>query len=373
MLQLLPSVPYVDLALQHASIKAELMEAIEEVLDEGQFILGPQVLEFERQIAKIVGTKEAVALNSGTDALILALKSLGIGSGDEVITVPNSFVASASCIALVGATPVFIDVSEDYNLNPALLEEALTPRTKAILPVHLTGKPADMTPILQFAQKHNLFVVEDCAQAILAEYNGQQVGSFGIAGCFSLHPLKTLNACGDGGILTTDDPALASQVRLYRNLGLKTRENCTHWSSNSRLDTIQAAILLVKLRHLHRWTEQRRAHAVRYQRELANIPGLRVPLELAHEKCVYHTFVVLAERREALRVFLQERGIGTAIHYPTPIHHQDVAHAYAHLKFPVTERLAEQILSLPIHQDLKPEQQTSVIEAIHAFYSGFSR
>ena len=220
----------------------------------------------------------AVGLNSGTDALILALKAIGIGPGDEVITVPNSFVSSTSCIALIGARPVFVDVCEDYNINAALIEQAITPRTRAILPVHLTGRPADMDPILEVARIYRLHVIEDCAQAVMAEYKGKRVGSFGLVGCFSLHPLKTLNACGDGGVLTTDDADLAEQFRILRNIGLKTRDDCVVWSGNSRLDTLQAAILLVKLHYLEVWTEKRRANARFYQEHLDGLSQVQIPI-----------------------------------------------------------------------------------------------
>ncbi len=362
-------VPFVDLALQHSRIKQELLAAISEVIDSGQFILGPVVEQFETEFARMVGVKEAIALNSGTDALILSLKALGIGPGDEVITVPNSFVASTSCIEIVGAKAVFVDVGDDYNMDPKQLQAALTPQTKAILPVHLTGRSADLFPILAFAKKHRLHVVEDCAQAIQAEYHGQQVGSFGDTGCFSLHPLKTLNALGDGGVVTTNSPAIAEKLRLYRHLGLKTRNNCVAWCSNSRLDNIQAAMLLVKLKYLDQWTKSRRRNAALYRDLLQGIEELRFPVEKPHEKSVYHTFVVLAEKRDALKAFLESQGIGSVIHYPVPIHKQTVAKNYSQLSFPVTEMQSERILSLPIHQDLETQQIHCVTEAIKLFYS----
>lgn len=361
-------VPYVDLALQHKGIKKEILSAVEKVIEHGVFIVGPEVQEFEKEFAKVCPVQEIVALNSGTDALIFALKALGIGPGDEVITPPNSFVASTSCIRLVGAQPVFCDVGEDYNLNPSLLPKLLSPRTKAIIPVHLTGRPAPMKEIMAFAKKHRLFVIEDAAQAVGAEYEGKPVGSLGDVGCFSLHPLKTLNACGDGGVLTTNSSEIAEKVRLYRNLGLKTRENCVVWSSNSRLDTMQAAILLVKLKYLNKWNVARRKNAALYHQGLKGIKEIRTPVEKPYEKSVYHTFVVLAERRDELKNFLQSVGVGTAIHYPLPIHKQDVAKELQADSYPNTEYQAQRIISLPIHQDLAEEQIAYVIEQIKNFY-----
>jgi len=363
------SIPYVNIAALNEDIKAELLEAVSRVLDSGQFILGREVEVFEKHFASLCGVHYAVGLNSGTDALIFALRALGVGVGDEVITVPNSFVASTSCIVLVGARPVFVDVREDYNIDTSLIEKAITPRTKAILPVHLTGRPADMAQILDVASRHGLWVVEDCAQAVLAEYQGQRVGSFGAAGCFSLHPLKTLNACGDGGVVTTNDEAVYEKVKLYRNLGLKTRDNCVMWSGNSRLDTLQAAILLVKLKHLHRWTEKRRFNAAYYQKALAGIPRVQVPLDQPHERAVYHTFVIQAGARDKLQQYLQDQGIGTAIHYPIPIHLQEAASnlGYRVGSFPVAETQAKRILSLPVYSELEQWQLEHVAEAVQRF------
>ena len=364
------SVPYVDLVSQHAEMKEELLDAIGDVLDHGKFILGQEVEEFEGRFAELCGVRHAVGLNSGTDALILTLKALGIGHGDEVITAPNSFIASAGCIALVGAVPVFVDVGDDYNIDPTLIEAALTPRTRAIIPVHLTGRPADMDTITSIASAHNLHVIEDAAQAVTAQYKGRPVGSLGSAGCFSLHPLKTLNACGDGGVMTTDDTDIFRRVSLSRNLGLKTREEATIWSSNSRLDTIQAAILLVKLRYLNDWTEKRRANARYYQQHLADVAQVQVPLDKPYERAVYHTFVVQADSRDDLSRYLADHGIGTGIHYPIPIHLQEAA---SHLEyepgsFPVVEQHSQRILSLPVHHGLGEADTRHVVTAIREFY-----
>ena len=363
-------IPYVNLAAQHAPIKAEILKAIEGVLDGGQFILGDVVAEFEAAFAKLVGTKHAIAVNSGTDALILALRALKIGPGDEVITAPNSFVASASSIALVGARPVFVDVRPDMNIDATKLEAAITRRTRAIMPVHLTGHACDMEPILEVASHHKLSIVEDAAQAILAEYRGKRVGSFGNMGCFSLHPLKTLNAIGDGGVVTTNDDELATHVKLTRNLGLKTREQCVDWSSNSRLDSIQAAVLLVKLKYVEEWTVRRIANAQLYRKLLAGVTEVSMPQDRRDERNVYHTFVVQVPLREKLRAHLDMNGIGTSIHYPIPIHLQDVAKelGYKRGDFPVAEKQAERILSLPVYPELRTEDIEAVARAIAQFY-----
>lgn len=359
---------YVDLSLQHQAIKEEILKAISQVIDSGIFILGETVEAFEKNFSQYCDCKQAIGVNSGTDALILVLRALGIGSGDEVITVPNSFIASTSCIEIVGAKPIFVDVKDDYTLNPNELPKALTKNTKAILPVHLTGKPADMDPILTFAKKHSLYVIEDAAQAVGALYKGKKVGTFGIAGCFSFHPLKNLNACGDGGIITTDSLALAKELRILRNLGLKSRNECIHWSSNSRLDAMQAAILSVKLKYLEEIIEKRRKHAQQYKKELSSQKNIQLPQENNYERAVYHTFIIQAKHRDALKNYLEEQGIETAIHYPLPIHQHPVFHSEAPLSFPKTENQAKTMLSLPIHQDLSSEDIEYICQKIHQFY-----
>lgn len=363
-------IPFVNLKSQHASLKSELLAEIGDVIDEGNFILGEQVAEFERQFAQLCGVRYAIGVNSGTDALIFALKAIGIRSGDEVITAPNSFVASASCIRVLGARPVFVDVGDDYNIDPSQISSVITPKTKAIIPVHLTGRPCDMEPILTLAKEKRIAVVEDAAQAVLAEYQGQPVGSFGTVGCFSLHPLKNLNACGDGGVLVTDNPELHDQLKIMRNIGLRSRDDCVLWSHNSRLDTLQAAILLVKLRYLQEWTQRRRENARYYQTQLAGIPQIQMPSEREREKCVYNTFVIQAKRRDELRQFLSERGIGTAIHYPVPIHLSTAGKelGYAEGSFPVAEMQSHRILSLPIYPELTVAQLEKVCQNIKLFY-----
>ena len=363
-------IPYVNITGQHTPIRAELLEAVGSVIDGGQFILGDEVLAFEQRFAELCDVRFAIAVNSGTDALILALRALGIGPGDEVITVPNSFVASTSCIMLVGARPVFVDVGDDYNMDPVQLEQAVTAKTKAILPVHLTGRPADMEAISATARAHGLHVVEDCAQAVLAEYRGQRVGSFGTIGCFSLHPLKTLNACGDGGVLTTNDESLYERLKMLRNHGLQTRDDCVFWGLNSRLDTLQASILLVKMKYLKVWTDRRQANATFYQRALAGIPGLQIPKDMPFEKAVYHTFVIQAERRDELKQYLAENGVGSSIHYPIPIHLQEVARelGYKPGSLPVAEQQAKRILSLPVYPELKTVELEYIANTIRTFY-----
>ena len=363
-------VPYVNLSAQHASIKDELLSAIATVIERGNFILGDEVAEFETRFAELCGVPFAVAVNSGTDALMLALRSLCIGPGDEVITVPNSFIASTTCIKLVGAKPVFIDVNEDFNMDPAQIEQAITSKTKAILPVHLTGRPADMDPIMQTAKRYDLHVVEDCAQAVMAEYRGQRIGSFGTVNCFSLHPLKTLNACGDGGILTTNDESICDRIKILRNLGLKSRDDCIAWSGNTRLDTVQAAVLLVKLKYLGEWTAKRRSNAEFYRQNLCNIESIVCPSEKQHEWAVYHTFVIQAERRDELLGYLAERGIETAVHYPKPIHLHTVSSNLGCKAgdFPITERQSGHILSLPVYPDLNDTDLRYVVDAIADFY-----
>jgi dTDP-4-amino-4,6-dideoxygalactose transaminase len=363
-------VPYVDLASQHLRIKEELINAFSSVLDHGKFILGDEVREIEQKISDLCGTQYSVGINSGTDALIFALRALEIGPGDEVITVPNSFVASTSCIKIQGASPIFVDVGDDYNINPDLIEPAITKKTKAILLVHLTGRPANMDPVMEIAKKYNLFVIEDCAQAISAEYKNKKVGSIGDIGCFSFHPLKTLNACGDAGMLTTNKQDLAEKFRLMRNIGKKTRDDSVIWSGNSRLDTLQAAFLLVKMRYLETWTEKRRANARFYQEKLKDLKQVQVPLDKPYEKAVYHTFVIQADNRDGLRSFLEEQGIGSNVHYPVPIHLQEAAKdmGYTKGKFPITESQASRILSLPVYPELTEADLQYVVDSIHKYY-----
>jgi len=363
-------IPYVNLAIQHQMLREELLAAAAEIISSGAFILGPQVEEFERRFAGLCQAKYAVGVNSGTDALWLALKALDIGRGDEAITVPNSYIATTTAIVLSGARPVFVDVGPDYNLDVDRLESARTPRTKAILPVHLTGRPADMPAIIDFAMRHGLRVIEDCAQAVGAAIDGQPVGTFGDCGCFSLHPLKTVNACGDAGIVVSNDDEMCRRLRVLRNIGHRDRDTVVEWGVNSRLDTLQAAFLLVKMRYTEEWTQRRRENAAYYRKHLADVSQVDIPAELPGRDSVHHTMVVQAGRRDALREFLADRGIGTAVHYPVPTHLQPVASGFGYGRgdFPLAEAQAERILSLPVYPELTTDELAQVVEAILSFY-----
>jgi len=373
-------VPYINLEAQANVIKNELLEAVQNVILSGMYILGEQVRLFERSFSEICNTKYAVGVSNGTDALILAMKSLGIGTGDEVITVPNSFLASTSSIVLTGANPVFVDVGYDYNMDPSKIEHAITDKTKAVMPVHLTGRPANMKLIMKIAQENGLYVIEDCAQAISAEYDGKKVGSFGEVGCFSLHPLKNLNACGDGGMITTNNQDIYEWLLMARNHGLKERDHCLFWAYNNRLDEIQAAICNVKLKYLNDWSDRRRQIADIYRKGLKGY--VITPKDSMCEndrnghssfeksKCVYHTFIVQAERRDELHEFLLDLGVDTKIHYSIPVHLQKAAESLGYTKgsIPIVEELCGKILSLPIYPELSDKQVNYVIESIQKFY-----
>lgn len=361
-------VPYISLPLQHQAIKSELLRAVEQVLDHGCFILGPEVAAFEKSFAEYCGARYAVGVDSGTSALYLAMRALGIGPGDEVITTPNPFLASASSIALAGARPVFVDVRDDYNLNPQLLEAAITPRTRAIIPVHLTGRPADMYPIMEIAQRHSLYVIEDCAQAVGARYHGQPVGTFGGIGCFSLHPMKTLNAVGDGGIVITKEESIYHYLLKARNHGFRNKDECEFWSHNCRLDTLHAAMLMIKMKYLDKWTKARRANAKFYQARLRNF--VKTPEDKPYEYAVYHAFFIQANRRDELQLYLKERGIETIVHHRIPIHLQEGARSlgYSREDFPVAEQQCRRILSLPVFPELTAEQKEHVVHSIQEFY-----
>ena len=363
-------IPYVDLSAQHLPIKEDLISVFTDVIDQGQFILGTRVEEFEAKFASLIGTEFAVGVNSGTDAISLALRALGIGEDDEVITVPNSFIATAASIVMTGATPVFVDVRDDYNMDPDKIEEVITKSTKAILPVHLTGRPADMAEIGRIAKRYSLLVIEDCAQAVTAKYKERSVGSFGTAGCFSLHPLKTLNACGDGGVITTDDKGLYEELKVLRNLGLKTRDECVIWSGNSRLDALQASLLSLKMDFINDWTNSRRKNATYYRSSLGTIKEVSVPDESENEYSVYHTFMIRCQDRDGLKLHLSNNEIDTAVHYPIPIHLQKVAVHLGYPKgsFPTAERHAKEILSLPIYHGLTESSMDKVIGSIKEYY-----
>ncbi len=364
------SVPYVQLSIHEGSDLGRAMLAeVERILESGQYILGESVERFERRFAELCGVRHAIGVANGTDAIHLILRGLGFGSGDEVITAPNSFIASASAIALAGATPRFADVkARTYNLAPQRVEEAITSRTRAILAVHLTGNPADMDALAYIAKRHGLVLLEDAAQAVGAKYDGKPAGSLGRAAAFSLHPLKNLAAAGDGGMVTTDDDDLADWLWKGRNHGLLDRDTCQFWSLNSRLDALQAAMLNVKLDYLPHWTERRREIAAHYCERLEGVAGL--PVDRPEDEAVYHTFVIRTDRRDELQQYLSERGIETKVHYPIPIHLQQAAEelGYRPGDFPVTESLAREILSLPIFPELSDDQVECVAAEIRRFY-----
>lgn len=360
-------IPYVDLAAQYREERAELLAVVERVLAGGSYIGGTEIEALEQEFAKLCETREAVALNSGTDALFLGLRALGIGPGDEVITPPNSFVASTGAIVQVGATPVFVDVQADQNVDPAKVAAAVTKRTRAIMPVHLTGRICDMDPILEIARRHGLAVIEDAAQAIGSRYHGKPSGSFGEIGCFSCHPLKNLNACGDAGFVVTNDAKLAQTIRSLRNHGLAGRDSVDQFGLVSRMDTLQAAILRYRVSRLPSIVERRRKNVVLYRKLLH--PAAFNPPELPDEFIAYHTFVIQTDRRDELKAHLAANGIETAIHYPVPIHLQPAAArlGYGRGAFPVCERQAGRILTLPIHPWLSESDVAAVAQTTNQF------
>lgn len=363
-------VPFVDLPAQYRNLKPEIDAAVLRVLESGRFALGPEVAEFEREFASYVGARHAVAVNSGTSALHLALLALGIRAGDEVITTPMTFIATAAAIRYVGATPRFVDIAPGtYTIDPALIEGAITPRTRAILPVHLYGQMAAMDDILSVAARHHLPVIEDAAQAHgTKDEQGRLAGSLGRAGCFSFYPTKNLGACGEGGILVTNDEAIASKSRTLRDWGQAARYQHTLLGYNYRMDGIQGAILRVKLRHLERWIEARRAHAAQY-RLLLSKADVRLPDERPGTRHVFHLYAVRSTQRDALRRHLDAAGIQTGVHYPVPLHLQPVFADLGHRPgdCPVAESLAAEQLSLPMFAELTATQIREVAVAVKAF------
>ena len=361
-------IPYADLRTQYRSIKPEIDAAVLRVLDTSQFILGEEVAAFEREFAAYCEAGEAIGVNSGTSALHLALLAAGIGPGDEVITVPFTFVATVAAIVYAGATPVFVDIDpETYNMAPAEIERAITPRTKAIMPVHLYGHPADMDPILDIARRRNVIVIEDAAQAHGSAYKGRRCGSMGTMAAFSFYPGKNLGAYGEGGAVVTSDPDLAKRIRVMRSWGEERRYEHTVKGFNYRMDGIQGAILRVKLRHLEAWTEARRARAADYGRAFAGT-GIPIPVEAPQCRHVYHVYAVRLSHRDATRAALQEAGIQTGVHYPIPVHLQP-AHAdlgYTRGDFPVSEEVASKVLSLPLFPEMTAEQAQQVAAAVLA-------
>jgi dTDP-4-amino-4,6-dideoxygalactose transaminase len=350
------------------SFQADLHTALDKVLESGKFVLGSNLSFYEKRVSELTGISHFLGVANGTCALHLALRHLAVGPGDEVITVPNSFVASAAAIALVGASPKFVDVRDDMNMNPDLLEKAITPKTRAILPVHLTGRPAHMEKIMEIAKSHDLLVVEDCAQAIGSKLHGRSVGSWGHAATFSCHPLKTLFAYGDAGMIATNNQALAKKLWMARSHGMPNRETCDFWSHNCRMDELQAAFLLVHLDHLEYWINERRRLAEYYNNSLEGVAV--VPREAPGEYHTYQTYMIRVPKRDALKEYLLKEGVESLVHYPTPLHLQPAAGGQSGKKgdFPVAERLAGEILSLPLYPGFEKQEQDYVIEKIRNFY-----
>jgi dTDP-4-amino-4,6-dideoxygalactose transaminase len=353
-------IPFLDLKAQYNQIKSEIDAAVMGVVASGNYVLGPQVEAFEKRFATWCETKECKAVNSGSSALHLALLAAGVGPGDEVITVSMTFVATAAAILQCGARPVYVDVDPlTWTMDPARILQAITPRTKAILPVHLHGLMADMDPIMAIARRHSLFVIEDAAQAHGAEYRGRRAGSIGDLGCFSFYPGKNLGAYGEGGAVTTSSPELAKKVALLRDWGQEAKYRHVVAGFNYRMDALQGAVLEVKMNHIDAWTRARRAIAAMYDHQLAATP-LGRPAPPRHCRHVYHVYAIRHPRRDEALKALQDAGVGVGIHYPVPVHLQK---AYESPRFqrgslPVTERLAEEFLSLPIYPEMRPEQVT---------------
>jgi dTDP-4-amino-4,6-dideoxygalactose transaminase len=369
------NIPPLDLTSQYEQIGDRVAAAVQKVLASGGYIGGPAVKAFEREFADYTGVSECVGCNSGTDALILALRALKIGPGDEVITTPFTFFASAEVISAVGATPVFVDIdAATFNMDVDRIEAAITDKTKAIMPVHIFGQPVDMTRVMAIANQHNLAVIEDCAQAVGAEWESRKVGSIGRVGCFSFYPTKNLGACGDGGAVTTNDPELAATMRMLKEHGQSSRYFYEEIGYNSRLDAIQAVILSIKLRYLDTWNSQRRAVAALYNEFLSRVPGVAIPQELPAAKGVWNQYTIRltnpedtspssGEFRDAVRAKLQASGIGSMVYYPLPLHLQPVYKSlgYRTGQLPAAESVCREVLSLPMFPELSGDRQERVI------------
>ncbi len=364
------SVPQLDLAAQYAAIGGEIRAAVEKVMASQQFVLGREGAAFEQEIAKLCGVAHGIGLASGTDALILALRACGVRAGDEVLLPPFTFVATGSAVSALGAKPVFADIRPDtYNIDSAELQRRVTPRTRAIVVVHLYGLAADMDPILAFAKSRSLPVIEDNAQAIGASYKGRRTGSLGDAACFSFYPTKNLGACGDAGLVATNSTEIAARIRTLRNHGQTAKYLSSEPGWNSRLDELQAAILRVKLRHLADWQRARQANAAEYTRLLNQIPGVMPPIAPEGYEHVFHQYTIRVEQRDALQQFLSERKIGSTVYYPHPLHLQPLYASLGHKAgdFPHSDRAAQEVLSLPMYPELRKEQIVRVVETIAEF------
>lgn len=360
-------IPILDSKRQYAQIGSKVEDAVLKVLRSGQYILGEENKMFAEEIAKYMGVKNAVTLNSGTDALHLALRALNIGAGDEVISVAFTFVATTEAIGIVGAKPVFVDIDENtFNMDASKIEAAITPRTKAIIPVHLYGQPCQMDVIMDIAKRHNLHVIEDCCQAIGAKYNGQMVGTFGDIGCYSFYPTKNLGTMGDGGLLITNSDEIKDRVIALRNHGGAIRYHHDEIGVNSRLDEVQAAILRVKLPYIDEWNKKRRENAYRYNELFANCEDVVTPTEIENSYCVYHQYTVKIPNRDEVHTMLREAGVGAMIYYPIPLHLQKV-HEYLNIKegsLPATEKDTKLVISLPMFPELTAEEQKTVAETL---------
>jgi dTDP-4-amino-4,6-dideoxygalactose transaminase len=354
-----------DLSQESQQLCAEIIPAIEKVLHGGSFILGQQVDEFEKAFAEYTHVKHAIGVNSGSDALFLAVKSLGIGSGDEVITVAHTFISTVDAITRNNASPVFVDIDKDtYCMDVEKIEPLITPKTKAVLPVHIYGHPVDMQPILDLAQEYGLYVIEDASQSHGATYKGQKTGGIGHLGCFSFYPAKNLGAYGDAGAIVTDDGSLAERLRMMRDYGRGDKYHHDFVGINSRLDELQAAILRVKLRHLDSWIEKRRVLAEKYAAELEGL-ALTIPYEKDYAQHAYHLYVIRSKERQAIRSMLEQRNIATLIHYPIPVHKQKAyCEAFGNYRLPETEHACDQILSLPMYPYLIDTDIQYIAQAI---------
>jgi dTDP-4-amino-4,6-dideoxygalactose transaminase len=364
-------VPFLDLKAQYETLKTEILSEIQKVLENTAFAGGPFVKAFEDAFAGFCECKHAVGVGNGTDALWAALVALGVGPGDEVITVPNTFIATVEAISFCGAKPVFVDIEQKtYNMDPTLLEQAITPRTKAVIPVHLFGHMADMDTIMRVAKQHNLFVIEDASQAHGAEYKGRKAGSMGDIGCFSFYPGKNLGAYGEAGAVVTNNQALAEKVRMFRDHGQSKKYYHDMIGWNARMDGIQGAVLGVKLKYLPGWTEARRNNAALYNKMISTLAGIKTPAESENAKHVYHIYPILVKNREALIAHLDKKGISSGIHYPVPVHLTDAYKFLGHKKgdFPVSEQCADKLVSLPMYPELTKNQIKYIVDSIAEFY-----
>ena len=362
-------IPYVNLRKQYLEEKNQLISKIKKVLNSGEYVGGDEVKKFEKKISKLLNVKHCIALNSGTDALTLGLYALGVRGGDEVITTSNSFIASTAVIVHLGAKPVFVDIKKDQNIDPRLIEKAITKKTKVIMPVHLTGRVCDMERILKIAKKYNLQVLEDAAQAVGSKFAGKFSGTFGTIGCFSAHPLKNLNAIGDSGYLTTNSSKIANMILDLRNHGMTNRNVVKNFGYVSRMDNLQAAILNFRLDRLESVIKRRRKNVEIYLKNLNN-NSIFVPKETNKEFNTYHTFVVQAPKRDSLKKYLKKNGVETAIHYPTPIHLQPAYKKLGYKKsyLPETIHQSKKIITLPINQFLKQKEIKKICKLINSFY-----